>query len=241
MRQVYEDILKEYPDLSFLEAELSEAFKHLIYYYPNASVPKFASYNSVFNFGVFTTDSCVGIGLDMYLGPDNRIVKQISNEDIPQFIKDKMRKEYIAIDVMRGWFALNFLGEPVENDFIHQIIQEGKILYALDAFFPDKEDHLKIRFTESELQWCIDNEMNIWKDVVDRELLYTKEQKEISPFLSEAPFTSGLPQDSPPRVGAWLGWQMVRAYMEANSDLKLPDLANEKNARKILQSYKPDK
>lgn len=241
MRQVYEDIQKKFPDLTDIESEISKAFKHLIYYYPNAKVPKFASYNSVFNFGVFTTDSCVGIGLDMYLGPDNRIVKQISNEDIPQFIKDKMRKEYIAIDVMRGWFALNFMEEPVEEDFIHQIIQEGKILYALDAFFPDKEDHEKIRFTESELQWCIDNEMNIWKDIVDRELLYTKDQKEITPFLSEAPFTSGLPQDSPPRVGAWLGWQMVRAYMEDNSDLKLPDLINEKNARKILKSYKPEK
>lgn len=241
MRQVYEDIQKKYPNLSDIEAEISDAFKHLIYYYPKAKVPKFVAYNSVFNFGVFTTDSCIGIGLDMYLGPENRIVKQISNEAIPQFIKDKMLEEYIAIDVMRGWFAMHFLPETEENDFLHQVVREGKILYALDAFFPGKEDHLKIRYTKEQLKWCYDNEMNIWKDVVDRELLYTKEQRDIEPFLTEAPFTSGLPQDSPPRTGAWLGWQMVRAYMEEHPGLKLPDLANEKNARKILKSYKPEK
>ncbi|HRE95399.1 MAG TPA: gliding motility lipoprotein GldB, partial [Flavobacteriales bacterium] len=70
---------------------------------------------------------------------------------------------------------------------------------------------------------------------------YTTDQMEIRKFCDESPFTSGLPQNSPGRVGNWLGWMIVRAYMKDHPELKLPDLLDEKNERKILKSYKPPK
>jgi hypothetical protein len=241
MKSLYKDIKKEFPDLDWLEKELEDAFRHLKYYYPDAKIPSIVTYNSVFNYGVATFEDQIGIGLDMYLGPENQFVKNISIQDIPQFVKDKMKKEYIVVDVMRGWFENVYMEPPSERDFLSRIVYEGKILYALDALLPNTPDHIKIRYTPDELGWCIENENNIWRDIIDKKMLYSTNEEDIMKFIIEGPFTSGMPQNSPARVGSWLGWRMVRAYMKENKDLKLPDLVKEQNARKILKSYKPQK
>lgn len=241
MIQVYQDISAEFSDLEWMETELEDAFRHLIYYFPETKIPVVVTYNSVFNYGVATFEKHIGVGLDMYLGPENRTIKKISTEMIPQFIKEKMISEYLVVDIMRGWFETNFLPELKERDFLSRIVYEGKILYALDALMPAKEDHIKIRYTAEQLQWCEKNEMLIWRDIVDKKLLYSDNALEIKKFCDDAPFTSGLPDRSPGRVGAWMGWRMVRAYMKEHPELKLPDLIRENNARKILKSYKPEK
>lgn len=240
MTQVYQDISSQYKDLGWLKEDLDEAFRHLKYYYPDAKEPVVVTFNSAFNYGVSTFEKHIGLGLDMYLGPDNRVVKQIPTEEIPQFIKDKMIRDYMVVDIMRGWFETNFMAELEESDFLSRIIYEGKILYALDALLPKTADHLKIRYTPDQYGWCLKHETEIWKDIVDHKLLYTDDPLEIKKFCDEAPFTSGLPQNSPGRVGAFLGWRMVRSYMSANPELQLPQLINEKNPKKILKFYEPE-
>lgn len=242
MKQVYQDIQIEFADLSEYTRQLEESFKHLIYYFPDIKVPQIVTYNSVFNYGVATFENKIGVGLDMYLGPKNRTVEKISTEMMPQYVKDKMLKEYLVVDIMRGWFETNFMKELSSgDDFLTSIIHQGKILYALDALMPEEMDHIKIRFSEDQLQWCINNEENIWKSIIDQKLLYSKNQGDISKFIEEAPFTSGLPQNSPGRVGVFIGWQMVRSYMEEFPEKKLPDLIREDNPRTILKFYKPKK
>ena len=72
-----------------------------------------------------------------------------------------MQPELIKIDLMRNWFELNLMKPPTERDFLSQIIYQGKIMYALDAIFPSMEDHLKIRYTSSQLKWCEESEASI--------------------------------------------------------------------------------
>lgn len=241
MIQVYQDISATYPELDWLKEDLEQAFRYLRYYYPDAAIPRIVTYNSVFNYGVSTFKDQIGLGLDMYLGPENRTVKKISPEALPQFLKEKMIKEYMVVDIMRGWIEANYLDAFKGQDFLSRMIHEGKILYAMDALLPADPDHIKIRYTPEQLGWCLQNEKNIWRDIVDKKLLYTTDQMEIRKFCDESPFTSGLPQNSPGRVGNWLGWMIVRAYMKDHPELKLPDLLDEKNERKILKSYKPPK
>ena len=76
---------------------------------------------------------------------------------------------------------------------------------------------------------------------MDNELLYTKENSEIIKFMGEAPFTQGFPEGSPGRIGHYLGWQIVKAYMEKNSEVTISELMQEKDFQKILtkSKYKP--
>lgn len=244
VKMINEDIKKEFSELTTLESELEEAFKHVKYYYPEVKEPKFVAVNTLFRRSVSFTDDLVAIGLERYLGPDNRVVKRIPSDEngIFQYEKELMLKKYIAVDVMRSWFELNMMTTPPERDFLSHIIFQGKILYALDAIFPTMQDETKIRYTSSQLEWCENSEANIWQFLVDKDLLRATSKEKINDFILDGPFTmGGLPRESPPRVGCWLGWKIVRSYMEENPELKLPDLIKENNAWKILKSYNPPK
>jgi hypothetical protein len=244
VKMINADIEKEFKDIGWLESELEEAFKHVKYYYPETKVPAFVAANTLFKRSVSFTDDIVAIGFERYLGEGNRVVKRIPSDEngIFQYEKVLMRSEYISVDVMRNWFELNKMKEPADRDFLSHIIHQGKILYALDAIFPNMEDKTKIRYSSDQLEWCEKSEASIWQFLVDKDLLRATLREKINDFIMDGPFTmGGLPRESPPRVGCWLGWKIVRSYMEEHPDLKLPDLINEKNAWKILKSYNPPK
>ena len=63
--------------------------------------------------------------------------------------------------------------------------------------------------------------------------------------MSDAPFSKfylEIDNESPGRVGAWIGWQIVRSYAENHPDVKLQDLLALDAKTLFEQSkYKPKK
>jgi uncharacterized protein YjaZ len=61
-------------------------------------------------------------------------------------------------------------------------------------------------------------------------------------FMVDGPFTSSFSQESPARTGAWLGWQIVKAYMKKNN-VSLKQLLDNVDSQEILEKsgYKPGK
>ncbi len=230
-----------FPDIEKYKTEITAAFLRIKYFYPTTKNQKIITYHSGFNFGVFPVDGEIGIGLEMYLGEKNKAIDALPVDRFPKYIKKNMDPKNLVVDVIRGYTIVNLIPENTERDFISAIVYEGKVLLALDAFLPNKADHEKIRFEKDKLEWCRNYEKEIWKEIVEQKWLYSTDLKVISQFVNEAPFTSTLPQNSPPRVGAWLGWQMLRAYAKDYPELNLHDILQEKDATKILRSYKPNK
>jgi hypothetical protein len=60
-------------------------------------------------------------------------------------------------------------------------------------------------------------------------------------YLNEAPFTAPVSQDSPGRVGTWVGWQIVKSYMDKNKNVSLQQLVSENNYQQLLEKsdYRP--
>jgi uncharacterized protein YjaZ len=84
----------------------------------------------------------------------------------------------------------------------------------------------------------------MWRYFIEKELLYSDDQKLIPRFINMAPFSKfylEIDNDTPGRVGAWIGWQIVRSYME-NNKVSLQQLLNS-NAKEIFEKskYKPKK
>lgn len=235
------EIKTVYGDFKAYEDKIREAFTYVKYHYPKTPTISVVTYHSGFNFGVFPVDHEIGVGLDMYLGADNKITRALPQQKFPQYIKNNMKPVNMLPDIMRGYAIINLVPENADKDLLGFLIYEGKALYALDAFMPHTPDHEKIRYTPEQYSWCVEYEKEIWKTIIDNKWLYDSNMKMIGPFINEGPFTSTLPQNSPPRAGAWLGWQMVRAYADAHPDLTLQQVLDEPDARKILRSYKPKK
>lgn len=230
-------ITKEFNDFSEFEAGFEKAFSYYNYYFPDSTLPELVTFYSNFNAKIFPMQNTLAIGLDMYLGSENPIVKQIPLDVLPQFIKNDMDKKYMVADGMKYWLLNRFYDEKAGDDFVSKIIELGKIMYLLDAMMPNVSDDIKINYSKEDLDWVRNNENNIWKILVDNQVLYTKNPMVINQYIVDGPFTKGLPDASPSKVGVWVGWQIVRDYVNENN-VDVLSLLKEKNNLKILKSYK---
>lgn len=236
IRQSQDDINRVFPNFSNYELQLTEMFKRLKFHLPDASLPnKLITYNSAFNYGVISTDSVIGLGLDMYLGKNNEIISQLG---FPVYMKDKMAEEYMLVDIAHSWIATNVLKDQGET-FLDQMIYYGKLRYLIDAMLPELEDHLKIRYTEEEYDFSLASEDDVWLFIMDMNWVYSTDMKVGLRFFEEAPTTVGI-EGSPGRLGQFMGWQMIRQYMEKNPEVTVAELIAETNTAKFLKTYKPE-
>ena len=240
VQELSKEIASNFSNFEQIETELTEAFKHYKYYFQDSTIPRIVTFYSNFNANVFPYENTLGIGLDMYLGSDHKFVQTLPNEHFPAYLKVKMDKQYIVADAMKAWL-MNRFAKGMGDDLLSNIISLGKVMYLLDAMMPTEEDYIKFGCTKEQITWCVNFENKIWEEIVGKNLLYSKKQDEIMPLITDGPFTHGMPRESPSRVGIWLGWQIVRDYMNYNEDVTIEDLIKETNPKKILKSYSQGK
>jgi hypothetical protein len=70
---------------------------------------------------------------------------------------------------------------------------------------------------------------------VGEELLFSTRTQDIARIVGEGPHTKGMSLESPARVGVWLGWQIVRAYLERYPDTTLDELFALQDGRQVLE------
>ena len=60
-------------------------------------------------------------------------------------------------------------------------------------------------------------------------------------FIGESPNVYEISEKCPGRIGAWLGWEIVKKYMDKNPEVSIVDLMNDTDAHRIFQmsGYKP--
>jgi hypothetical protein len=240
MRDAYNNCQQTYPDLNQLNDGFTTIFKRFKYFFPDRKLPKTTTMMSGFNHATVFVDSTLAIGLEMYLGGDNKFYQMLA---LPSYKVVFMNKENITTDAVRTWMFSEFPYIMNKNDFLSEIINMGKIMYLNDALLPNVHDTTKIQYTEKQLRYCTDNEFNVWTFFIAQKLLYTTDYAEIVKFTGEAPFTAAFSKESAPRIGHWIGWQIVRQYMDTNPDVTLQQLMDETDAQIILakSKYKPKK
>ena len=228
-----------FSDLTGLEKKLEDGFRHYKYYFPQKPVPQVYAIISGFNQSVVMTQNAIGISLDNYLGPDCPFYALLA---FPQYKRENMRSDKIPTDVLLSWGISEFEFDESKNNLLSNMIYQGKMIYFLDAMFPDEPDFLKIGFQPEKLEWCKKNEAGMWTYLVEHKLLFNSERMNIVRFVGPAPFTSIFTKDSPGRSGVWLGWQIVKKYMKKNPGITLQALMSENDYQKILNEseYAPE-
>jgi hypothetical protein len=227
-----------FPDLSLMESEIEKAFKRFTHYFPGYPVPQVYTFLSGFNQSIVAADNILGIGLDKYLGRDHKFYGQLQ---LSGFQRDKMYPEKIPADCMIGWAMTEFEFDEGAGDLLNHLIYHGKLLYFADMVLPHQHDTLKTGFTLAQLEWCKRNEKHMWVHIVENRLLFSTDMRTINGFIGEGPFTSAFSRDSPARAAVWLGWQIVKSFMQRNSHYTLEDLMLETDYQAILKNarYRP--
>lgn len=230
---------KLYSDFSKIESEIEEALNAYHYFFPDSLIPDIITMLSGFNYNVVTTDSAVGISLDMYLGRQSRFYEWLN---FPVYKVHNMHSEMIVADVLRAMALSNFQEPASKDDLISHMVYHGKVIYFIRACIANIPEHLALGFTDEQTRWCYDNESSIWKHFVDNDLFYKVDHKNIVKYINEGPFTTGFPKESPGRVGVWLGYQIVKGFMKQKK-ISLQELMYLNDAKTIFAAskYKPTK
>ena len=233
------EIEKKFRNIADMNASIIDGFKHLKYHFPKKDYPSHIVYmNSLFSSSIFCTKQEIGVGLDRYLGYDSEIVKNLNSMHFHEWIKHGMNRVFLERDVLTGWIETNLV-EEVDGNLAEKIVRWGKIIYFTEAAFPELDKHIILRYSEEQLKWAYDNEFEFWDYIVGENMLFQLNERNEANMLGPGPKTPGLPKEgAPDRLGQFLGWQMVKSYMDQN-DISLAELA-ELTYNEILQEYEVD-
>ena len=220
--------------------EIIELFKHIKYYFPTVVTPKIYTVIGEMDYttkAIYANDKLI-IALELYLGKDHKYYAEF-----PKYMKQNFEPKQILPDVVTS-FAEGVVAQP-QSTFITKMVYFGKQLYLKDLLLNDYSDADKIGFTNEQILWSQDNEMYIWQKLVNDNLIFSADSKLSGRFLEMAPFSKfylEIDNESPGRIGHWIGWQIVRSYMENYPETKIQDLIK-MDGKTLFESskYKPKK
>ena len=228
-----------FPSMEPHQREFELAFRRLKALFPDSIAPDVICFNSGFNYGIYPTDSVLGIGLEWFIGAEHPVIAMLAPEAFPAYVKDRMRPEMLVPSSVKGWLLVHYLRDAQGEDLLTNLVETGKVMVLLDALLPDVPVNLKFAFTPQQLAWVEANEFSIWREIVANDMLFSKKPDQIGRFFNDGPFTNGFPRESPGHMGEWIGYRMVRSYMKEHTEVTFPDLFRMKDAREILKEYKP--
>jgi gliding motility-associated lipoprotein GldB len=238
-RELYAEVQKKYSDFEPVQKDLTTLLKHIKYYFPQSKTPKVITVISEMDYNnkVIYADSLLIISLEMYLGKEHRFYQ------FPNYIKQNFEQKNIMPDVVSS-FSLRKIPPATSKNFLSRMVTSGKELYLKDLLLPEYSDSDKIGYTEEQIKWCEENESYMWRYFIEKEMLYSDDQKLSSRFINPAPFSKfylEIDNESPGQVGAWVGWQIVRSFME-NNKVSLQELLST-SPKEIFEKskYKPKK
>lgn len=239
-QELNNEVLKKFPSEDLLEDQIEPLFQHLKYYFPTFEPPTVVTVTSDVDYQnkVIIADSLLVLSLDTYLGADHEFYGGIK-----RYIAQNLKESQIAPDIAEA-YARQLIPPPRTRDLLSQMIYYGKELYLKDLLLPKVKDSEKIGYTEEQLLWALENEIDMWRYFIENEMLFSTNDKLAARFINPAPFSKfylEIDNESPGMIGRYLGWQIVRSYMK-NNDVSLDELL-QLSANEIYTNskYKPAK
>ncbi|MFZ4105357.1 gliding motility lipoprotein GldB [Flavobacterium sp.] len=239
-RELYAEVEKKYKNFDSEQADIEDLFKHIKYYFPSVITPQI--YTAIgemdyLNKAIYANDKLV-IALELYLGKDHKFYTEF-----PVYLRQNFEQRQMLPDIVSS-FSYGILPAPKDKELLSLMISSGKELYLKDILLPDYTDAERIGYSEDQIKWCAENEDYMWQFFVSNKLLFSTDSKLPNRFINLAPFSKfylEIDNETPGRVGQWLGWQIVRSYMQ-NNEVPVNQLLK-MDAKEIFEQskYKPKK
>jgi len=233
------EVNKTFKDIELFERDVDHLFKHIKYFFPFAKTPRVITLTNNVDYQIKTvySDSLLLISLDTFLGSENHLY-----DGIPTYIRKELDPKYITVQIADKFGA--FIIPPVEDrTFLARMIYEGKKLYLNDLLLPHVPIEDRIVYTKEEFNWALENEKYVWQYFIEKQVLYQTQLEWVQRFIEPAPFSKfylQLDNETPGRIGSWLGWQIVNSYMIQFPETPLDELLKISPQKLFnLSKYKP--
>lgn len=235
------EVNKTFKNIELFERDVNHLFKHIKYLFPFAKIPRVITLTNNVDYQIKTvySDSLLLISLDTFLGSENHLY-----DGIPSYIRKELDPKYITVQIADKFGA--FIIPPVEDrTFLARMIYEGKKLYLHDLLLPHVPVEDRIVYTKEEFNWALENEKYVWQYFIEKQVLYQTQLEWVQRFIEPAPFSKfylQLDNETPGRIGSWLGWQIVNSYMTQFPETPLDELLKISSQKLFnLSKYKPNR
>ena len=238
-----DSVLAETRTLNRASDRLRDAFGRWPALFPGQSAPDLDFAYTGFNYSVYPTDELLLIGCEFFLGAQHPAVLGLPPTLYPRYMQERMVPDHLVGDALRGWLLVHFQDTHYDRNgrLAEELLYWGKVLYIARCLSPEMEPHHLMDWTQSEWEWAEANERAIWSELRQEDILYTRRRMDIQRWTADAPFTKAgaVPQESPDRLGWFMGLRWVEDLMARQTDLDLPGLMAEQEVLPFLQAYRP--
>ena len=96
-------------------------------------------------------------------------------------------------------------------------------------------------YSDEKYQWAVKYEKQVWQYFIEQNMIYSKDEDVIRRLVEETPFTRDFGNQSPGRLGAFIGWHIVSHYMKNHPETTLQEMMDMTNSQQFLKEsyYKP--
>ncbi len=224
-----------FPDFDFFKTDLTKGFQFYKYYYPKATIPQIYLMVSGFTQSIAVDSTWVGVSIEKYLGSNCIFYEWLQ---IPKYLRKGMTKEKMVPDVFRALAMTQYPESSANDDVVNSMIYNGKVKYFVKKMCPEVQDSLLFDYSKDQLKWAKRNEEDAWAAIVEWKHLFSDDRMTIQKYTGDAPYTAYFNNESAPRMGEYLGYEIVRAYMKNNPEVSLDALMRNNDGRKILAASK---
>lgn len=236
VRSVFGESTRQYANISDIQAKVTDAFKRIHYFFPDKKIPQLYLHVSMFNQSLVVDENILSLSIDNYLGANYYWYQHL----VYDYLRYNMRREKVAPDFVTAFLMTEFQ-MPSSDKFLDNLLSRGKTMFAMEVLMPGEKPEVLMGYTKEQMEWCKAHEKQMWLNIMDNRQLFSTDPMTSAAYLNDAPFTSTISQDSPGRTGIWIGWQIIKQYMNKHQSVTLQELMNNTNYQQLLEEsgYKP--
>ena len=239
---LYNKVKATFPDLKQIEPVVEDVFAHFHYYYPDIELPQkaFTCITGVHpdEPPVQIIDNQLVISLDWYLD-EEEVYDQIG---MPRYMSLRRNKLTLAKEVAEQLYMFYMYEWRKQGQVIGEMVFCGRRDFFIEAMCPELPDSVLLGYSSNQWRWAVDNEGQVWADIVGNRRLYEAGLDTYMMFFGDGPFTQAYSNDAPSRLGEFFGLNIIRSYF-SNNEISLQDLMQRKDFQIVFQDsgYKPKK
>ena len=239
---LYEKVNDVFPDLKQIEPVVEDVFAHFHYYYPEIELPKKA-FTCITGIHpdeppVQIIDDQLVISLDWYLD-DEELYDQIG---MPRYMSLRRNVSTLAKEVAEQLYMHYLYEWRKQGQIVGEMVFYGRRDFFVEAMCPELPDSVLLGYSSKQWQWAVENEGQVWADIVGNRRLYDASLDAYMMFFGDGPFTQAYSNDAPSRLGEFFGLNISRSYF-SNNEVSFQDLMQRKDLQNVFQDsgYKPRK
>jgi hypothetical protein len=239
-KPVFDSAEKKFRDFDKIQNDVKRGLQFVKYYFPAYKTPEsiITFVGPIEGFQNVLTSEGLAVGLQSYLGKDFFLYNtEMGQTTYPAYISRRFSPEYIPVNSMKNIISDIYPTAPGSKSLVDAMVEKGKELYVLDKVLPETADTLKIGYTKNQLEGCYSNEGLIWNFFLKNNLVNSIDADVHKYYLEEGPNTPEFGQGAPGSIGTFVGWQIVKQWMEKNPKTSLANLLNT-DPRKIFEESK---